>query len=61
VFADGSVLEDSVVARSQLLQGILEVEGETRFPLSRRDFKAWREYNPAVHLPGHRLVELLQV
>lgn len=61
LFADGTLLEEEVVKRSELLHGILQVEGETVIPVSRRDFNAWREYQPSVHLPGQRLVDLLQV
>ena len=71
LFADGRLLGQDIIDRSELLHGMLGCEGETVIPVLAADFQLWaqmpllQQENVCVYSasppPPQRLVELLQV
>ena len=71
LFADGRLVDQDSIERSELLDGILCTEGETVLPVLATDFNLWaqmpklRKHNDCVFSasppPPQRLLELFQV
>lgn len=67
LFAEGRIVDQAIIERSELLDGILQTEGETLIPVAAADFKQWMcwQQNVCVHSASpptpQRLLELLQV